>query len=251
MSNKEVVWSYGGGTQSVAIAVMIERGLLPRPDRVVMSNTMYEASETWEYTIENVLPLFDRVGMALEIVTAKGNLYYKEDDTLPLIPSYTATGQLRLYCSGEWKRDVIFRYLRQQSYGPNRPIVQWLGLSLDEVHRMKPNRRKWATVHWPLILDRKTYRGECQQLVLNAGFPPPPKSSCWMCPYRGNAQWRRLQDHYPDDWKAAVRLDYAIRERDEQKSLFLHREAVPLDRADLGRSQMFLFAGCDSGQCWV
>jgi hypothetical protein len=54
-----------------------------------------------------------------------------------------------------------------------------------------------------------------------------------MCPYRSNAQWRRLQDHYPDDWNKAVELDYSIRERDEQKSLFVHREAVPLDKAGL------------------
>jgi len=249
--SRATVWSYGGGTQSVAIAVMIERGLLPRPERIVMSNTMREASETWEYTIENVLPLFDRIGLALEIAPSKGNLYNKDDDTLPLIPAYTATGQLRLYCSAEWKRDVIFRYLRQQGYGPKRPIIMWIGLSLDEVHRMKPGKRKWSTTHYPLIIDRKTYRGECQQIVLDAGLPLPPKSSCWMCPYRRNDQWQRLQDHYQKDWKQAVELDYAIRERDTQKSLFVHREAVPLDKADLGRNQMSLFDGCDSGYCWV
>jgi hypothetical protein len=140
MSDRKIVWAYGGGTQSVAIAVLIERGLLTRPERVVMSNTMREATETWEYTVENVLPLFDRIGLALEIVTANGKLYYHSDDTLPMIPAYTATGQLKLYCSAEWKRDVVYRYLRAQGYGPERPVVKWLGLSLDEVHRMKPGR---------------------------------------------------------------------------------------------------------------
>jgi hypothetical protein len=249
--NRAIVWNYGGGTQSAAIAVMIAQGLLQRPDCVVMSNTTREATETWEYTVEHILPLFEKMGLRLEIVTPDGRLYNKSTDTLPLIPAYTAQGQLKLYCSNTWKRDVVWRYLRRKGYGPKRPIIQWLGLSLDEVHRMKPSGKKWTTNHWPLILDRKTYRGECYQIVVDAGLPPPPKSSCWMCPYRGNLQWQRLNDHYPEDWTKAVELDYAIRARDTQESLYVHRDAVPLDQADLGRNQLSLFDACDSGHCWV
>jgi hypothetical protein len=34
-----VVWSYGGGKQSVAIAALIVQGKLPKPDLIVMADT--------------------------------------------------------------------------------------------------------------------------------------------------------------------------------------------------------------------
>lgn len=247
--DRSIVWSYGGGTQSVAIVLLIERGELPKPECIVISNTTREATETWEYTITNVLPIFERIGLSLEITTSHGRMYYHDDDTLPLIPAYTSSGQIRLFCSAEWKRDEVYRYLRSKGYGPKRPVILWLGMSLDEVHRMKPGKRKWATTHFPLIQDRKTYRGECIQIVLDAGLPPPPKSSCWMCPYRLNPQWRRLREHYPSDWRKAVQLDCAIRKRDSQHNLYLHKDAIPLDLVDLERPQESLFDGCDGGYC--
>lgn len=32
-----IIWSYGGGTQSLAIAVIVARGELPTPERVVIA----------------------------------------------------------------------------------------------------------------------------------------------------------------------------------------------------------------------
>jgi len=143
------------------------------------------------------------------------------------------------------------RYLRGLGYGPERPVIQWLGLSLDEVERMKNQRRQWCKEKYPLI-DLRIYRGECLQIVRDFGWPPPPKSSCWMCPHRGDSQWLRLKEHYQGDWRKAVELDKAIRERDEQHALYLHRDGVPLEDADLTRGgQLEMFDGCDSGYCMV
>lgn len=33
------VWSFGGGVQSAAIAVMVVKGVLPRPDLIVIADT--------------------------------------------------------------------------------------------------------------------------------------------------------------------------------------------------------------------
>src|SRR5690242_16471812 len=62
-----ITWSYGGGTQTLAIAILIALGKLPKPDLIVMADTGDEATETWEYTITHVLPLFDALGLVLEI----------------------------------------------------------------------------------------------------------------------------------------------------------------------------------------
>ena len=34
---RAIVWSYGGGVQSAAIAVLVVQGKLPRPERIVMA----------------------------------------------------------------------------------------------------------------------------------------------------------------------------------------------------------------------
>ena len=62
-----VVWSYGGGTQSAAIAVLVLRGELPRPERIVMADTSREASATWAYLAEVVGPALAEVGLAVEV----------------------------------------------------------------------------------------------------------------------------------------------------------------------------------------
>src|SRR5205085_2432791 len=123
-------------------------------------------------------------------------------------------------CSNEWKQRVVRRWLRQQGYGPRHPIRLWLGMSLDEIGRVKPSGVGWIEHAWPLLFDVQALRrSACRALILQAGLPEPPKSSCWMCPHRGNAQWARLKEQYPADWDKAVALDAEVRERDAQHAV--------------------------------
>lgn len=266
---RPVVWSYGGGVQSAAIAVLVLRGELPRPERVVMADTSREASATWAYLDAVVQPALAEVGLRVEV--APHGLATKDllsTDGKPLMPVYTRqpgdrqrsgrVGQMRNFCSGEWKRDVVRRYVRSLGYGPEGrsergPVVNWLGISRDEAGRMGGDRRKWIVTRWPLIFDRPTTRAECLELVAEAGWPRPPKSSCWCCPYRGDAQWRELRDDWPEDWTRAKRLEAELRQRDS--GVYLHRSGVPLGEADLGGDQADDLAvdglPCTSGQCWT
>ena len=262
--DRPVVWSYGGGTQSAAIAVLVLRGELPQPERIVMADTSREASATWAYLDEVVGPALAEIGLEVEVAPhglATKDLY--DGRGRPLMPLYTrgvagesaAVGQMRNYCSGEWKREVVKRYVRGLGYGPKGrsergPIVNWLGISLDEVGRLSGDRVQWMTTRWPLVFDRPTSRAECVRLVEAHGWPRPPKSSCWCCPYRGDAQWRELRDEWPKDWARAVALDEELRQRDD--GVFLHRSSVPLAEAVLGDGETDR-AGlpCQSGFCFV
>jgi hypothetical protein len=259
MSERTLTWSYGGGTQSVAIAVLVKRGLLPRPAHVIMADTGREASETWEYTDRYVRPLLKPLGLDVEIAPhslSKVGLYDRKGDGL-LIPAYTKTGILPTFCSSEWKKAVFGRYLRSLGYGPSRPVRTWVGISKDEIGRAKPSSTDWQEFHWPLLLDVTMSRRECVALVEDEGLPTPPKSSCWMCPYRRNSQWRKLRDEYPEDWAKAVALDEEIRAKDTRDGVWLHDSRTPLAEADLSDPDpqlSFLFGeveGCDSGLCWV
>ena len=260
---RALTWSYGGGTQSVAIAVLLAQGRLPTPKVVVMADTGREATETWEYHAAHVAPLLASAGVTVEVAghdLATVDLYPAAGER-PLLPAFTKEGKLPTYCSVEWKRRVVRRLLRSKGYGPGRPVDLWLGISLDEVERLKASDVDWVRHRWPLCFDVRMTRAECRALVLDAGLPEPPKSSCWMCPFRQNAQWRRLRDHYPQDWAKAVALDTAIRARDPDGALYVHHSRVALAEADLGEEQTVaelpLFAagvngaGCQTGYCWT
>lgn len=251
------ILSFGGGTQTCAMVELVLQGRLPRPEVILMADTGREASETWTYMRENVEPRLAEVGLSVEIAPhtwATVDLTAKNGDLL--MPVYTAggVGQLPNYCSNEWKKRVVMRALRNLGYGPAKPVRLWLGISVDELTRAGASGTDWVQNHYPLLFDVPMRRDECRRLLLDAGWPEPPKSSCWMCPYRGNAQWRRLRDHFPGDWAKAVALDYKLRETDADA--FVHRSGVPLDQAKIdteGSDQIGLFGPdeCDSGYCYV
>jgi hypothetical protein len=255
LAGESVAWSYGGGTQSAAIAVLVLQGKLPRPDIIVMADTAREATETWEYLHNVVNPALKEIGLEVEIAShdlAKKDLWGgKEGDTL-LMPVYTEGGEGRLpsYCSAEWKREPVNRYLRSMGYGPKKPIVQWFGMSVDELQRLNGSTKNWVRNAWPLCFPHRLRRIDCVRLVEDYGWPTPPKSSCWMCPHRGNSQWRHLRDNYPQDWESACNLDDEIRRIDP--NTFVHRSGVPLREANINDdSQQLDLLGCSSGFCFV
>ena len=255
-----IVWSYGGGTQTAAIAVLVLQGRLPRPDHIIMADTGREATATWDYLDTVVQPALEAEGMRVEVAPhslASKDLW--DNDGKPMMPVYTAggdgesIGRMRNFCSGEWKRDVVERFLRSLGYGPKNPAQQWLGFSTDEIQRLKRDHRPWLLLRYPLCFDVPTSRHECTRLVVAHGWPEPPKSSCWMCPHRSNRQWRDLRDNWPADFAAACALDDEIRLRDADA--FVHHSGVPLRLADLGTAEAAgLFSAaesCDSGYCFV
>lgn len=248
-----IVWSYGGGTQSVAIAAAILKGLLPCPDYIVMADTGLEATETWEYLVCNVLPRFYDAGLAdlgFHIAShdlATVDMYSKKGGLL--IPAYTRTGKLPTFCSNEWKTRVVHRYLRGLGI---EKCTMWLGMSTDEVERLKPSSVGWITNEWPLCFSLPMNRAACRQFVLNAGWPDPPKSCCYICPHRRDKQWQRLKVYYPEDFAKAAKIDRDIRANDQQGGVWLHESRKPLDEVDFtgGGDEPTLF-GCDSGFCWT
>jgi len=261
MSARATVWNNGGGTQSAAIAVLIAQGRLPKPDVAVIADTGREDPATWAYMRDHVQPMLDTVGVTIQVAPrslAKVDLY-SHKGTL-LLPVFTPTGKLSAYCSEEWKAMVVRRFLRGLGYGPKQPVTQWIGYSTNEVARIKASRTRWTKLHWPLIFDVPLSRDQCTALVRSVGLPPPPKSSCYMCSNRTNAQWRDLRDNRPDAWAKACALDEEVRANDTRGGVFVHRSLVPLAEADLsdrpqkpGDPSLFDDAAddCKSGMCFV
>lgn len=242
------VWSYGGGTQSAAIAVLILQGELPRPDVIVMADTTREVSETWQYLQEVVRP----AGFDVQIVShdlSTVDLYGHQGDLL--IPAFTRrngrVGKMPTFCSNEWKQRVIRRWLTGRDI---RDCDVWLGMSTDEFARMKDSGLQWYRHVYPLIEMRPTSRHQCISIVEQYGWPMPPKSRCWMCPNMSPYAWRQLRDKYPGDFMRAAMLENEIREKDPD--VYLHELGIPLPEAvEESARQGDMFDGCDSGYCWT
>ncbi len=259
MMNKPLVFSYGGGVQSIAIALLIASGKLPKPDRIVFADTSREATETFEYTEASVAPLLATLGLKIEVAPhdlATVDMYSKKSNGL-LIPTYTRSGKLPTFCSVEWKQRVLRRYIGGAEANPGGVVI-WLGISTDEVERLKPSDVEWIEHVWPLCdfpvsagYGVRMSRSACRQLILDYGWPDPPKSSCWMCPHRRNAQWQRLKRYYPADFEKAVQLDKEVRAKDTKDGVWLHESYKPLDEVDFSQEDQPGLFGCESGMCWT
>jgi hypothetical protein len=249
MADRFKVWSSGGGVQSTAIAALIVRGVIPKPDLCVIADTGYEASTTWEYMNSVTAPALEKVGITLHRV--KSEQYrtvgmYSSKGAI-LIPAFTTdtgkVGKLPTYCSNEWKGRVIQRFVKTQTDAKSFSFV--MGMSMDELKRVKQITGKWE-YEYPLIKLRMN-RQDCLCLVDKMGWPEPPRSSCWLCPNRGTAEWQYLKDTSPQDFRQAVDFELAMQEKDED--LWLTQSEKPLSELV---SAAGMFTGrCDSGFCFV
>lgn len=244
------VWSNGLGTQSAAIAVLITQGKLPRPALSVTADTGREHAATFEYAERYIFPLLRDLGIPFAVADhslATVDLYSNNGEVL--IPAFLkdGTGKLPTFCSGEWKRRVVMRYLRSLGYGPDNPVNLWMGMSRDESQRMKNSDVQWMKHRYPLAMELRMSRYDCIQTVLNFGWPKPPRSRCFDCPQQGNPEWREIREN-PAEWQQAIERDRQVTDSHE---VYLHLSGVPLEAANLEEDepQPRLFDGCDSGIC--
>lgn len=213
--NKIITWSYGGGVQSVAIAVLIKQGRLPLPEYIGMADTGYERQAVWEYNKKYTFPMLAELGTPVDIIPhtySTVDIEAKNGDLL--LPVFTDDGgKLPTFCSNEWKKRVYSRRLRDLDYGPKRPVIKWLGFSLEEYDRMKPETVKWITNEFPLLLGYgiRYRRHELEKLIVGFGWPLPPSSACDFCPNRADPTWQEIKDNEPETWKNAVRRDKWLR----------------------------------------
>ncbi|MEN9373026.1 MAG: hypothetical protein RIR79_578 [Pseudomonadota bacterium] len=247
------IWSCGGGVQSTAIAALICSGKLPKPDLSLIVDTTRERSTTWDYLERWTIPALQAVGVRLERVSAADfastDLFEGEANRL-LIPAYTlgtsdTGGKLMNQCSTRWKRYVAQRWAR--SVGVKDAQV-WMGISTDELRRVRVSHEKWWQHAYPLV-DLRVNRADCFGMVRSMGWAEPPKSSCWMCPHMRDAEWRDMRLSVPSDFQKAVALE--IQMQKTMPRAFLHRSMRSISSLSFDSSTLPLdLGGCDSGMCF-
>lgn len=83
-----------------------------------------------------------------------------------------------------------------------------IGISLDEIQRMKPSREPWIENVYPLV-DAGLTRQDCLRWMRERGFPEPPRSACYFCPYHNDDEWARMKREDPESFAAAAQFEAA------------------------------------------
>lgn len=251
MSDIVDIISLGAGVQSSCMALMAANGELPMPKAAIFADTQGEPKSVYDWLgwLEKQLPfpvhkvtkgnLESDVGK-VKLSKKSGNNYLKG-----IIPAFTIDesgkkGILGRTCTMDYKVAVLIKKTRQLcdwKRGEKRKLVKvWIGISIDEAHRMKPSREAWIENAWPLI-DLKMSRKDCLGWMKKNGFPEPPRSACVFCPFHSDTEWNRLKIQEPQEFQRAVLLERKL--QDSKKNVprlngvpFLHSSCRPLSECD-------------------
>jgi hypothetical protein len=191
--------SFGGGVNSVALTILLVNEGWRGP--VVFSDTGCEMPETYCY-----LDYFEQEWLTprgLEI-TRLGGEWREPAFALPLIDYCESLAIVPFpavrWCTVHYKVEPLHRYAEEHGI-----TVQHLGISADESQR-KPEASR------PLV-DRWINRQGCVDIIQAEGLEVPGKSSCFMCPFQRDEQWRELWRLHPDLFERAARLEEAATEK--------------------------------------
>lgn len=263
--------SLGAGVQSSTLALMVVKGLFPqyKVKGAIFADTQAEPKKVYEY----LRFLETQLTFPLYRVTA-GSL--REDSLIlrrskktdyiylrTLIPMYTqnadgSRGRLIRKCTRDYKIVPIQRKIREligrkklnrfrREYrawektgegDPPRPLIrQLIGISYDEVERMKQSRDLHVKNEYPLV-NLKMTRQDCLDWMEENGYPRPPRSACTFCPFHSNEEWARVKED-KEEWERVVAFEryqqrlQAIDQRLEGQ-IFLHPSCKPIDEIDFG-----------------
>lgn len=156
-------------------------------------------------------------------------------------------GMGRRQCTKDFKIEQIIKAVRglvglkPRQIGPREVIVhQLIGISIDEVVRMKPSRVRWIRHVWPLV-DMGKSRQDCVRSIEAKGLGKPPKSACKHCPYTENERWLDMQQNRPDEFAGVVDFDREIRNGGPRGLLigenYVHSSLKPLDEVDFTKDE--------------
>lgn len=246
------VISLGWGVQSWTMAAMSALGELPHVDFAIHSDTTHERAATY-YFARKWTPWLEARGV--QVVTVRDDNAARQVWQGKMIPAYRdpdGAPALRV-CTQRWKiypmRRWIGEELKRRGLTKTHGVIeQWIGISWDEIQRMKPAEVQYIVHRWPLIEKRMT-RQACMNWLQAHGLEVPPKSSCVMCPYHNKAAWREMRLSGDGDWEKAVEVDEAIRKARPPYNLFVHSSRRPLREVGKNIDMQPSFFDMESEEC--
>lgn len=262
--------SLGAGVQSSCLALMAKHGeILPMPKCAIFADTGGEPKAVYEYLefLEKELPfpvhkIMHKDGLTKSIERAATGDATRSGNPPFFTKQENSGGILSRVCTVEFKINPIKKFTRQllglkprQRAGNELLCTQWIGISLDEIQRLRESKDKWMELRYPLI-EKRMRRGDCIEWMKSNGYPEPPRSACVYCPYHSDKKWRDIKNNDAEGWQEAVRIDRLIRKGlgTTKSELYVHNTLKPLDEVDFtndtDRGQLTFLDEC-SGMCGI
>jgi hypothetical protein len=241
------VISLGAGVQSTTMALMAKEGEV---DCAIFADTGWEPREVYYHLdwLEDYLsfPVY-------RVMQDNGLRRALMSGGFSAVPFYTKNGLGARQCTYQYKLRPLYRKVRELLGGktPKGGCEMWVGISTDEMTRMKDARVQYIKNRFPLV-EQGMSRNDCLRWLEANGFKQPPRSACLGCPFKRDLEWRatKMGDH--QDWNDTVKMDLIIRE--DGKDQYMHRSCKPIDEVDFRNEedcgQMTFLSECE-GMCGV
>jgi len=276
------ILNLGAGVQSTTLALMAKTGEIESFDVAIFADTQSEPKAVYDHLQwlirEIPFPVLIRTRGDLRNnlrngLNADGKKYVS-------IPAFTGApgknlGITRRQCTREYKIQPIEQAIRRELLGlqpgeripATAQITQVMGLSADEPGRIAKVKARHASNRWRVefpLADLEMTRTDCERWLESYGIPHiTPRSACTFCPYRSDAEWKRMRDDDPESFADAVQVDLDIRDKafraancfDDQ--MWLHRSCTPLGEVDFDRwkdakgQSLFSFSAECEGMCGI
>jgi 3'-phosphoadenosine 5'-phosphosulfate sulfotransferase (PAPS reductase)/FAD synthetase len=261
------VLSLGAGVQSSTMAIMSAKGNFPPVDCAIFADTGYEPKAVYKYLnfLEKILPypiyLVQKGNIKDDLLKAKGTT---EFSVAPFFTQETVTGKkgmIRRQCTNDYKIQPLKKKIRElcnvgykKHFPKDKYVEQWIGISKDEIQRMKPARDSYILHRHPLI-EANMSRQDCVNYLKKENIPLPEKSACIMCPFHDDKYWQFMKTKRPEEFADAVELDKEIRTLSKNPNIknYVHKSCKPLDEVNFNpnENQLDMFNNECEGLCGV
>lgn len=233
------VVSLGAGKQSSYMLINGLRGAYQhKPDIAIFSDTGCEPQYVYEYLywLDNYL----KKEFGFRIIRVKlGNIMQDTIDYIDRKVGRVASLPLRLsnnggllprQCTHDYKISPLRKYLRHNY--PHSKFRLWMGISMDEIERMRYSNVKYITNYYPLI-ENRTPISSIINWYKQQNLPEPGKSACIICPFHSSTYWAMFKKQYPEEFETACIFDEKIRNFPKiRQSCFLAKQLMPLRDID-------------------
>lgn len=278
--------SLGAGIQSTAMLLMANRGELMRPevidfdgeaiatgkmvpwevDCAIFADTGWEPKSVYVH-LENLIRAVDIPVYIVSVGNIKNDLiekYTGKPKRFASIPFFVkntdgSQGMVRRQCSSEYKIEAVSKEsrrlmgLKPRQRSVHNSVNMLLGITTDEISRVKPSSNRMTVNQYPFI-DMRMSRIDCMKWLRRNKWGEVAKSACIGCPYRSDVQWQDMKDNDPESFAEAVEIDKLLRSgvKNPQWQHYMHRSLKPLDEVVFSdKSQTNLFDMECEGMCGV
>lgn len=233
------VISLGAGKQSSYMLLNALEGKYKYyPDYAIFSDTGCEPKYVYDFLDWLVKYVKQKYNFDITIVSA-GNLQQDITEYLKGKKERVAAIPLRLsengglimrQCTQDYKITPLRKYLKK--IRQKQKVRLWIGISMDEIERIKNSNVKYIENYYPLIENQIFIDNIINWFHVNE-IMEPGKSACLICPFHSDAYWSIFKKQFPEEFEKACQFDDLIRIYPNlRRKTYLSKHLKPLREID-------------------